>query len=228
MQTILITGANGNLGLEIVNTLNQKGYGICAAVGGGNLPDDFMQKTLDHRSVNLTDEVETGQYVKNITQQFPGLNAAVLLVGGFVAGGIKDTDSAAIDKQIALNFKTSYFIVRPLLEHFEKNGGGQFILIGARPALQAEAAKNLVAYSLSKSLVFHLAEIINATGKGKGITASVIVPSTIDTAANRNAMPDADFSKWVKAGDIAETIAFLLSEPGKNLRESVLKIYNEA
>jgi NAD(P)-dependent dehydrogenase (short-subunit alcohol dehydrogenase family) len=178
--------------------------------------------------VNLTDEAETQQYVEEITQQYPGICAAVLLVGGYASGNISDTDAAAIDKQIALNFKTAYFVVRPLLAHFEKTGGGQFILVGARPALDAQAGKNNVAYSLGKSLVFHLAELINAAGKGKHITATVLVPSTIDTPLNRSSMPDADFSKWIKASDIAENIAFVLSDAGKTLRETVLNVYNEA
>lgn len=228
MKTILITGANGNLGTEVVKTLFDKGFGICATVGSGALPDDFAKMTKATRNVNLTDEVETQQYVEEITGQHPSLSAAVLLVGGYASGSIKDTDGAAIDKQIALNFKTAYFIVRPLLAHFEKIGGGQIILVGARPALDAAAGKNNVAYSLGKSLVFHLAELINAAGKGKHITATVLVPSTIDTPPNRNAMPDADFSKWIKASDIAENIAFVLSDAGKTLRETVLKVYNEA
>ncbi|MBI1224436.1 MAG: SDR family NAD(P)-dependent oxidoreductase [Bacteroidetes bacterium] len=228
MKTVLITGANGNLGTEVVKKLYDIGYGVCAAVGPGPLPDNFDEMTKESLVVNLMDEAETHQYVQEITGQHPGICAAVLLVGGYAAGGIKDTDSAAIDKQIALNFKTAYFVVRPLLEHFEKMGGGQFILVGARPALDAHAGKNNVAYSLGKSLVFHLAELINAAGKGKHITATVIVPSTIDTPPNRHAMPDADFSKWIKASDIAENIAFLLTDAGKTLRETVLKVYNEA
>ncbi len=228
MQTILITGANGNLGTEVVKNLHGKGYGICATVGDGELPSGFTQMTKDVRKVNLTDEASSRDYIEAITQQHPELSAAVLLVGGFAMGNIAQTDSAAIDKQITLNFKTAYFIARPMLEHFEKRGGGQFILVGARPALDAGTAQGLVAYSLGKSLVFQLADIINAAGKGKRITATVLVPSTIDTPQNRQAMPDSDFSKWVKAGDIAESIAFLLSDAGSTLRETVLKVYNES
>jgi NAD(P)-dependent dehydrogenase (short-subunit alcohol dehydrogenase family) len=84
------------------------------------------------------------------------------------------------------------------------------------------------AYSISKGMVVHLGDLINAYGKRKGIRATVIIPSTIDTPDNRKAMPESDFTRWVKAGDIGETIAFLLSEPGKAMREGVIKIYNEA
>ena len=227
-KTILITGASGNLGGEVVKTLHSAGYGICATVGSGGIPAEFSSLTQDTRQVNLTDENATKNYVEDVTRQFPNLSAAILLVGGFAAGGIAETTGAMLDKQFDLNFKTAFFTAKPLLEHFGKNGGGQIILVGSRAPLQPESGKGVVAYSLAKSLIFRLAEIINEEGKEKGITATVLVPSTIDTPANRFAMPDADFSKWVKASDIAETIAFVLSEPGSTLRESVLKVYNGA
>jgi NAD(P)-dependent dehydrogenase (short-subunit alcohol dehydrogenase family) len=77
-------------------------------------------------------------------------------------------------------------------------------------------------------MVFKLAEFINAEGKGKNVTATVIVPSVIDTEANRKAMPDADFSAWVKPDDIAEAIAFCLTPAGRTVREHIIKMYNRA
>lgn len=100
--------------------------------------------------------------------------------------------------------------------------------MGSRPALEAEEGKDLIAYAFSKRLVFYLAELINVYGKGKNISASVIVPSTIDTPANRQAIPHADFSKWVTPEAIADTICFLLSDSGRQIREGVVKLYNEA
>jgi NAD(P)-dependent dehydrogenase (short-subunit alcohol dehydrogenase family) len=227
-KTVLVTGASGNLGTDVVKVLHAKGFDLCITTGSGGAPGDLTQMTKDARQVNLTDETATRQYAEEITRRFPDITAAVMLVGGFAMGNIRDTDGESIDKQIALNFKTAYFLVKPLMDFFEKRGGGQFIFVGARPALMPEAGKDLVAYALAKSLVFRLAEIINAAGKGKGITAAVLVPSTIDTQPNRRAMPDADFSKWVKGEDIAETIAFVLSGTGTTLRETVLKVYNES
>ena len=81
---------------------------------------------------------------------------------------------------------------------------------------------------MSKAMIFKLAEHINAEGGDKGVTATVIVPSTIDTEANRKAMPQADFSKWVPAENIADTISFSLSETGSMMRESVIKVYNRS
>jgi len=86
----------------------------------------------------------------------------------------------------------------------------------------------LIAYSLSKSLLFKLAEYVNEEAKGKNVTATVVVPSTIDTAPNRKSMPNANPDNWVKPEALAEILEFIVSEKGTPLRETVLKVYNNA
>lgn len=228
MSTILITGANGNLGQAVVNRLLQEKYNIIAVTGkeGGDLPDD---PHLFRAEVNLTDEQQSIKFAENIINVHQDLDAAVLLVGGFTMGKLVDTRKSDLEKMIDLNFFTAYHLVRPLLKHFlQRPGGGRFILIGSRPGLKAEAGKDFFAYSLSKSMIFKLADFINAEGNGKNVSATVIVPSTIDTPANRKAMPGADFSRWVPAGNIADAIIFSLSETGRMLKDNILKIYNRA
>ena len=102
------------------------------------------------------------------------------------------------------------------------------VFIGARPALIAAQGKGLIAYGLSKSLLFKLAEYLNEAARGMDISVSVIVPSTLDTPLNRKSMPDVNPGNWVKPSEIAETLEFLVSEKSSSLRETVLKIYNNA
>ena len=129
----------------------------------------------------------------------------------------------------ALNFDTAYFVARPVFEQMLKQpNGGKIILIGSRPGLNPKDGKGSLAYALSKSLIFRLAEILNAEGSAKNVTASVIVPSTIDTEVNRKEMPDKDFTAWVKPEQIADAMLFICSEQGNPLRETVLKVYNRA
>jgi NAD(P)-dependent dehydrogenase (short-subunit alcohol dehydrogenase family) len=229
MSSLIITGANGNLGIAVVNRLLKDGYHILAAAGhsgAGNLPHD---PGLEISEVDLLNEEQAQKFVESSLQINPDIQAAVLLVGGFAMGKLADTRKADLDKMINLNFYTAYNIVRPLLAHFLKQPqGGRFILVGSRPGLNPADGKDFFAYSFSKGMIFKLAEFINVEGKGKGVTASVIVPSTIDTEANRKAMPDTDFSKWVPAANIADAISFSLSETGLMLRESVIKIYNRS
>lgn len=144
-------------------------------------------------------------------------------------GSIQETDGASLTKLYQLNFETAYFLARPLLNILaNQENGGQIVFVGSRPALQPQEGKDMVAYSLSKSLVFHLAELINATYKGQNIKASVIVPGTMDTPRNRASMPDADYSQWVPPAQVANTIHFLFSESGRMLNEPILKIYNQS
>jgi NAD(P)-dependent dehydrogenase (short-subunit alcohol dehydrogenase family) len=229
MESIIITGANGNLGLSVVNRLLNDGYHLLAGTGpagAGTLQENKLMEAIE---VDLSDENQADSFVAEAVKRHPDIKAAVLLVGGFAMGKLVETRKADLDRMIALNFYTAYNIVRPLLAFFlGRPEGGQFILVGSRPGLNAADGKDFFAYSLSKSMIFKLAEFINAEGKAKSVTASVIVPSTIDTEANRKAMPDADFSKWVPATNIADAISFTLTPTGRMLRENIIKIYNRS
>jgi len=229
MSSLIITGANGNLGIAVVNRLLKDGYHLLAVSGHsgpGNLPHD---PGLEISEVDLLNEEQAQKFVESSLEDNPGIQAAILLVGGFAMGKLTETKKADLDKMIDLNFYKAYNIARPLLTNFlNRPQGGRFILVGSRSGLNPAIGKDFFAYSLSKAMIFKLADFINAEGKDKGVTATVIVPSTIDTEANRKAMPDADYSKWVPAGNIADAISFSLSETGQMLRESVIKIYNRS
>ncbi|GAB4035692.1 SDR family NAD(P)-dependent oxidoreductase [Spirosoma gilvum] len=227
MKTILITGASGGLGQDVVTYLHEQGYSILATVGSDRHLGAFKELShVDTKVVNVIDEKSVEDYLASYSSV--DIQAAVLLVGGFAMGSLQETTPDSLRKMIDINFLSAFNLVKPLMSRFEAQGGGQFILVGARPALRPADGKNVVAYALSKSLIFQLADLINADGKSKGITASVLVPSTIDTPTNREAMPDADTSKWVPARNIAETIGFLLSDTGQMMRETVIKLYNKA
>lgn len=227
-RTIIISGSNGNLGQEVVNILFEEGHKIHALIGPGEIPDSFKKKTIDQTLIDLGNENATEFLIQKMIKEYPQLDAAVLLAGGFEIGSVEATNETLLDQQIALNFKTAWFVIKPLLAHFKKRGEGQFILISARPAINPNEAKTKVAYAISKSMLLTLAEIINAEGRDSGITASVIIPSILDTPQNRDAMPDADPERWVKTSDIANTISFILSDTGKVLRQPVFKLYHHS
>jgi NAD(P)-dependent dehydrogenase (short-subunit alcohol dehydrogenase family) len=229
MKTVIITGANGNLGIAVTNTFLAKNYKVIATV---RKEEDLMElphhQSMQVEVLDLTNEEKTETFIHKIIEKNKTIDGALLLVGGFVAGNIAATKSEDIKKQINLNFDTAYHVSRPLFQHMMEQNNGKIVFVGARPALQATSGKNLIAYGLSKSLLFKLAEYLNAEAKGKNVTATVVVPSTIDTEPNRKSMPDADFDKWVKPEALAEVLEFLISEKGSVLRETVLKVYNNA
>lgn len=229
MKTVIITGANGNLGSAVTKKFLEKNYRVVATVSNEKARSDFQDDpNLDIAVVNLTSEKDTAFFIEKTIQKYRVIDAALLLVGGFAMGGLAETSGEDLHKQIALNFETSYYITRPLFEQLMKNKNGMIVFIGARPALNPSQGKDLIAYSLSKSLLFKLAELLNEAAKGVNVSVSVIVPSTLDTPLNRKSMPDVNPDLWVKPSEIAETLEFLVSDKSRSLRETVLKIYNNA
>lgn len=221
--TILITGANGNLGTTVVKHFLDNGFKIIALDG----KDDHLgfaagNKQFEFHSINLLDEQAVDVFMDSVLQSGT-IDAAFLLAGGFAMGSIEDSAVTDIKKMIDLNFFTTYSISRRLFVSMQEKGYGRLVFVGARPALDPGAGKNMAAYAISKSMIFRLAEIMNAEAKDKDVTASVIVPSTIDTPANRIAMPDADFSKWVTPLQLAELLMVIVSKTGAPLKETILK-----
>ena len=229
MKTVIITGANGNLGLAVTKEFLDKGYQVVATVISESMKADFTaDDRLEVRIVNLTDEGETDTFIRSVIEKYKKVEAALMLVGGFAMGNIAATSGADIDKQLSLNFKTAYHVTKPLFRHMMENENGRLIFIGARPAIEPSLGKDLLAYGLSKSLLFKLAEYLNEEAKGKNVSATVVAPSTLDTPLNRKSMPDIDPSIWVKPSALAEILEFMVSEKGGSLRETILKVYNNA
>ncbi|HSZ86907.1 MAG TPA: SDR family NAD(P)-dependent oxidoreductase [Puia sp.] len=229
MKTVIVTGANGNLGTATVKKFLDEGYSVIAV----DAKDDHLgfakdNKNFERHPVDLTNETETENFVRSVIADRVKIDAALMLVGGFTMGNVSATAGSDIQKQFALNFETAYFLAKPLLAHMQQNGYGRLVFIGARPAINPAQGKDLIAYALSKSLLFKLADFINEENKGKNIVASVVVPSTIDTAVNRKDMPGVNPENWVKPEQLAEVLEFICSEKGIPIREPVYKVYNNS
>jgi NAD(P)-dependent dehydrogenase (short-subunit alcohol dehydrogenase family) len=228
-KTILITGATGGLGSIVVPYFLDRGWRVIAVVSeenGKNKPGPFP--LLDVQVVDLTDEKAVGAVIAWLIKTYGGIDAALLLAGGYVAGGVADATKNEVKTMFAINFETAYNVARPVYGHMLGRGKGRIVLMGARPALEASAGKTAIAYALSKSLLFKLAEILNADGKGKDVVTHVVVPSTIDTPNNRKWMADADFGSWVKPEQLAEIFNFICSDGAAPMRDPVWKVYNNS
>jgi len=212
MKTILITGASGNLGTATVKKFSDEGYTVVPAT----------------HTIDLTDEETAAQFVQETIKKHGSIEGALLLVGGFAMGKIEETSLADLNKMRALNFDTAFNIAKPIFKHMMERKYGRIVFVGARPALKPEQGKNMIAYALSKSLLFELSNILNASAKGLNVVSSVIVPSTIDTPLNRQSMADADPANWVTPGQIADVLEFICNDKGLPLREGVYKLYNNA
>lgn len=228
-KTILITGANGNLGAATVKKFLDDGYKVIAVdQSGTHLGFAADHDDFELRSVDAGNEQLVHTFVEEVIELYGRIDGALLLVGGFAMGDITVTDGEALRKLYALNFETAWNFARPLFRHMLENGYGRIVFMGARTSLVPEQGKNALAYALSKSLLFGLGQLLNAEAKGRNVVTSVIAPSTIDTLLNRQSMPDTDPSVWVKPSEIASLMEFICSDEGNALRESVYKIYNNA
>ncbi|MGN6266086.1 MAG: SDR family NAD(P)-dependent oxidoreductase [Ginsengibacter sp.] len=229
MKTVIVTGANGNLGNAIVKKFIQQGFFVCGtALHSPKTSDDFSSDMFEQTIVNLEDEVESEKFVHKIIEKYNTIDAAVLTVGGFAKGTISSTTTADIKKQYQLNFETAYNVAKPVFEQMMKQGHGRIFMIGSKQGLSSKNGKGVVAYGLAKSLLFRLAELMNAEAKGKNVVVSVVVPSTIDTPSNHEGMPDAHFKDWVKAQSIADVIYWYCTDEAAVIREPVIKVYNNA
>jgi len=229
MKIAIVTGASGNLGQAVVKKFIDEGYFVVGTVVPNDTAAlDFATDKFEKVAVDLMNEDEAQKFIDSVITKYNNVDAAVLTVGGFAMGKIADTKTADVLKQYKLNFETAYNVARPIFVQMIKQNNGRIFIIGSKPGLDARNGKGMVAYGLAKSLIFRLAEIMNDEAKGKNVVTSVVVPSTIDTPQNREAMPDATFDNWVKPEAIADVIYWHCTDEASVLREPVLKVYNKA
>lgn len=204
-QTILVSGATGNLGSAVVEGFLSKGNKVIGL--SHRIKEDPKEHPEYHEfAADLMKEDEAAKAVAISVNRYANIDTAVLTAGGFAGGSIESTTAPDLERYFMLNFETAYNLAKPLLRHMKENGKGKIFFIGSGTGMDTSKGKNAVAYSLSKSLLFQFAKIINADMDKTGVQAHVIVPSTIDTPQNRESMPNADFSKWEKPADIAKII----------------------
>jgi NAD(P)-dependent dehydrogenase (short-subunit alcohol dehydrogenase family) len=229
MKTVIVTGASGNLGQAVIKQFLKQGFKVIGTI----VPNDPVQinirdSNFETATVDLMNEDDAEKFVQQLIEKYKIIDAAVLTVGGFAMGTFAETKMADVLKQYKLNFQTAYHIARPVFVQMMKQNNGRIFLTGARTGIDMRNSKGMIAYGLSKSLIFRLAELMNDEAKGHNVVTSVIAPSTIDTPQNRQSTPNADPAKWVKPEQIAEVIYFHCTEGASALREPVLKVYNNA
>lgn len=228
-KTAIVTGASGNMGKAVVSKLIEDGFKVIGTViPNDNASFDFPSDKFEKMVVDLMNEGDAQNFVAAVISKNKTIDVAVLTVGGFAMGKISETKTSDIAQQYQLNFETAYNVARPVFVQMMKQESGRIFLIGSRPGLDSRNSKGMVAYGLAKSLIFRLAELMNDEAKGHNVVTSVIVPSTIDTPQNRKSMPDAKVENWVKPEAIADVISFHSSDKAMVLRESIIKVYNNA
>ena len=220
-KTIAVTGAFGFLGTAVVKTLLERG----ATVAGIDLADAPRDaKVLGaahlHGGIDLGDTEAAGKAFAAIAREHGGLHGLVNIAGGFAWEKVEGASLAIWDKLYQMNLRTAVAATQAALPHLPD--GGRIVNIGANGAVKAGAGMG--AYAASKSGVMRLTEALAEELKPRGITVNALLPSIIDTPANRADMPDADFAAWVQPAQLAAVIAFLLSDEASAVTGALLPV----
>jgi NAD(P)-dependent dehydrogenase (short-subunit alcohol dehydrogenase family) len=162
--------------------------------------------------------------VDSVVARAGQIDALVHLVGGFAGGqAVADTDDSTLNEMLDVNLKSAFYIFKAGLQHMRGRGAGRIIAIGSRAAVESNA--NAGAYSASKAALVALIRAIASENAESGITANIILPGTMDTPANRKAMPGADVKKWVQPDQVATLIVSLASDELSQVNGAAIPIY---
>lgn len=232
-KVALVAGGTGGLGRAVSLAFLEEGAKVVVTYRKQEELDALKTAADAHAgqlvgfSVDVTDEAAVRQLVEKILAQHGRLDALVNTVGGY-AGGTKlwELETKVFDQMLALNLRSGYALTRAAVRAMLKRGHGVIANVAAKAAV--DHAAGAAAYAASKSAAVALLDSLAADLKGTGIRANTILPSIIDTEANRKAMPGADFSKWPKPEEIARVILFLCSDDAKLIHGAAIPVYGES
>ena len=224
----VVTGGTGALGQAVVLRLLGDGMTVCVpyvvdheekalrgrvTVGGDRLLT---------RHADVTDPAAMNAFVDSVRREHGRVDALVAGVGGFAGGGLLETDRETWDRMLAMNLTSTFTAARAVVPHMASAGRGRVVAVASRAVVPP--APGFIGYTVAKSGVIAFVQALAAEVRGRGITVNAVLPSTMDTAANRAAMPDADRSGWVPVESVARAIAFLLSDGAAHVTGALVTI----
>jgi NAD(P)-dependent dehydrogenase (short-subunit alcohol dehydrogenase family) len=223
---VVISGGTGGLGASVVEAFLARGAEVHLPIIEVELPGHLAWRG-DARVHPATLSLDNEPQVTAFYGALPELWASIHLVGGFAMAKVEDTSLADFEKQWRMNAVTCFLGCREAVKTIRKTGkGGRIVNVAARPAVTPVAG--MIAYASSKATVAAITQNLAAEVLHDNIFVNAVLPSTIDTPANRKSMPTADHSKWPTPAQIAETIAFLASEHNAVTTGTLVPVYGRA
>jgi NAD(P)-dependent dehydrogenase (short-subunit alcohol dehydrogenase family) len=219
-KVIVVTGVLGALGKVVAETALARGARV-AGIDYAPTQSPATPDRLEFGGIDLTDAAQARKAIDSAVSHFGKLDALINIAGGFAFETIADGDPKTWQQMYALNVTTALNASRAAIPHLITSNAARIVSVGAIGALQAGAGMG--AYAASKAGVHRLTEALAAEHKGK-ITVNAVLPSIIDTAANRASMPKADFAKWVTPQELAEVILFLASDAASAVTGALLPV----
>ena len=219
-NVVVVTGASGALGRVVADVALAQGARVA---GVDHAPSQILatENRIELGGVDLSDAAQAKKAIDAVAAHFGRLDALVNIAGGFAFETVADGDPKTWQHMYALNVLTALNASRSAIPHLTASRAGRIVNVGAMGALQAGAGMG--AYAASKAGVHRLTEALAAEWKGK-ITVNAVLPSTIDTPANRASMPKADFAKWVTPQELANVILFLVSDAASAVTGALLPV----
>jgi NAD(P)-dependent dehydrogenase (short-subunit alcohol dehydrogenase family) len=219
-KVIVVTGALGALGSVVVDTALARGARV-ASVDHAPTQVPAKPNQLELGGVDLTDAAAAKKAIDAAASHFGRLDALINIAGGFSFETVAEGDPRTWQRMYTLNVTTALNASRAAIPHLTASGAGRIVNIGALGALQAGAGMG--PYAASKAGVHRLTETLAAEYKGR-ITVNAVLPSIIDTSANRASMPKADFTKWVRPMELADVILFLAGDTASAVTGALLPV----
>jgi NAD(P)-dependent dehydrogenase (short-subunit alcohol dehydrogenase family) len=228
MSSILVAGGTGALGSAVLRELLGAGYSVTATWLVERERERVEADFGDAAGLTLVEaDLMEPQAVESAVGSVDDLGAVVNLVGGFMSGPrVHETEPDDWERMLRLNLRPGFLLARAAVPRMLERGGGSYVGVSARPALQPFPGS--AAYATAKAGVIAFVKGLDADYAKKGVRANAILPSIIDTPANRSATPDADFSKWVGPADIAKVVRFLVSDDAAVTSGAAIPVYGRA
>ena len=224
-QVAIVTGASGALGTSIVISLLAAGATV-AGIDRSGAKTEPVAHSIQRYTANLTDPEDAGRAIATAAKELGKIDILVHVMGAFAGGtSVADTDDTTWNKMMDVNLNAAFYLLRAVVPVMRAAGHGRIIAIASRQAVQPAA--NVGAYSASKAALVSLVQTVALENKDKNIRANVILPGTMDTAANRAAMPNAHFDKWVKTSHVADVVVMLAGEAGTEITGAAIPIYGQ-
>jgi len=225
-RIVLVTGATGGLGPAVVREIAAAGAHLAIAGTREAAAVELAQDVADARgyAADLTREADAAALVSRVTGHVGDIDALVHLVGGFEAGAVAETGLESWDRMLALNLRSALVAIRAVLPGMLERGRGKIVTVGSKQV--DEVTPGAAAYAASKAALVKLTQVLAAEVRDAGIRVNAVAPSTIDTPANRKAMPKADVARWVQPEDVAHAIVFLLQSNA--VSGAVLEVYGRS
>ncbi|AWM04667.1 SDR family oxidoreductase [Bradyrhizobium amphicarpaeae] len=219
-KVLIVTGALGALGKVVAEIAQSRGARV-ARIDHAPSQVPATPESIEIGGVDLSDAAQAKTAVEMAAKHFGRVDALVNIAGGFAFETIGDGDIKTWQRMYALNVLTALNTSRAALPHLAASRAGRIVNIGAMGALQA--GSGMGPYAASKAGVHRLTEALANEWKGQ-VTVNAVLPSIIDTAANRADMPKADFSKWVTPQELAEVILFLASDAASGVTGALIPV----